>query len=190
MEHELATQLMTQIADLKTTVEAQNSGLFNLIIAGLGGIFGITASWVPIVWREHNHKKHETKTLLFSLLAEITAMSRIIRARGYLEGLREMVAVSMTDQQLSFSVNVPTDYFHVYKSNTAKLGLLDSKDAAQIVYLYHLVESVVQDVSPGGVLAEGIGGKKALEQDIEFLEKALTLADDLVKRHKAICNSI
>lgn len=181
MEQDLATQLLTQMAELQATVDAQNSGWFTLGAAGLGGLFGLFASWIPIAWGERKRRQHDAKTLRSSLIAEISAMAEIIRARGYMKAFREGAA----GQRADLSVNVPSDYFTVYKGNTARLGLLEPQEASRIVHLYHLVESVVQDVSPDGVLYSGAGGQEGFQQDLDFLERALDLADQLIDDHAA-----
>lgn len=181
MEQELATQLLTQMAELKATVEAQNSGWFTLGAAGLGGVFGICASWLPTAWSERQRRQHETQTLRASLIAEITAMAAIIRSRGYLEDLQAGAGGRIQ----TLKVNVPDDYFRVFKANVGRLGLLEPDEASRIVTLYQLTESVIQDVVPGGVLSTGEGGQAAFQHDLAFLRRALTLADQLVAEHTA-----
>ena len=186
MEQELAVQLFAQVAELRTIIDTQRSGWFTLGAAGLGGLFGLLASWIPIAWRESRRRKHDAQSIRASLVAEISAMAEIIRGRGYVKELRAAADEAADCQAFTFSVKVPADYFIVYKSNTSKLGLLDAHDAARIVYLYQLVESVVQDVTPGGILAEGLGGPEAFQEAVAFLERALELADDLVAKYGAI----
>lgn len=186
MKQELAVQLLAQVAELRAIVDTQRSGWFTLGAAGLGGLFGLLASWIPIAWRESRRRKHDAQTIRASLVAEISAMTEIIRGRRYVEALTAAAAEVKKEQTVKFSVNVPADYFIVYKSNTSRMGLLDAHDAARIVYLYQLLESVVQDVTPGGILAEGLGGPEAFQEAVAFLERALEIADDLVAKYGAI----
>lgn len=175
MDQDVATQLLAQMAELQAAVDGPSTGWFTIGAAAIGFL----AAMGSTVLVEHLRKKHETQTLLSSLVAEMSAMAEIIRARGYIEALRE----GASGQRDCLSVNVPNDYFIVYKSNTARLGLLKRQEASRIVYLYHLVESVVQDVIPGGTLYTGEAGQEGFRQDAEFLERALQIADELVAEH-------
>lgn len=181
MEQELATQLLTQMAEVQATVEAQNSGWFTLGAAGLGGLFGLGASWIPTVWSESQRRQHDTETLRASFIAEITAMTELIRSRGYLKALQEGAEGRVS----ALKVNVPGDYFRVFKANLDRLGLLEPDEASRIVQLYQLIESVIQDVVPGGVLFTGEGGQRTFQHDLTFLERALALADQLIAEHAA-----
>lgn len=179
MEQELATQLLTQMAELQATVEARNTGWFTLGAAGLGGLFGLFASWIPTAWIESKRRQHDVETLRSSLIAEITAMAELIRSRRYLEGLQ----AGAEGRIPKMTVNVPGDYFRVFNANVSKIGLLESDEASRLVRLYQLIESVIQDVTPGGVLYTGVGGQYTFRHDLDILERALKLADELKAEH-------
>jgi hypothetical protein len=180
MEHDMTVQLLTQLAELRAIVEGQRSGWFTLAAAALAGSFGFLAAWVPNAFLEKKRRQHDAHSLRSALIAEMVAMSKIIRSRRYIEALR---SASEAEGATRFSVNVPADYALVYKANVTKLGLLDAKDAACIVHSYKLLESVVQDVTSGGVLAEGLGYPEAYLQDAQYLETVLEAADDLARRY-------
>lgn len=175
----MATQLLTQMAEVKAAVEQSSSLWSDLGPPAITGIVGFFAAFIPSVWLERRREKQQARTLRASLIAEISGMAEIIRARGYIEALREGVE----GRRKTMSVNVPGDYFVIYKSNTARLGLLEPEEASRIVHLYHLIESVVQDVIPGGILYAGVGGQHGFQQDVDFLERALVLADELISGH-------
>ncbi|KGE77407.1 hypothetical protein [Halomonas salina] len=183
MDEEMASQLMTQMAEIQASVDGPSTGWFTVGAA----VIGFMAAMLSTVLVEYLKRRHETRILRASLMAEISAMAEIIRSRRYIQALQDGAEM----RRFRLGVNVPDDYFIVYKSNTARLGLLSAHEAKRIVRLYHLVESVVQDVTPGGVLHKGgvvhdvaaTGGgevQEAFKQDVKFLEDALQLADELV----------
>lgn len=180
MEQEVATQLLAQMAELQTAFEKSSSLWSDLGPPIITGIVGFFAALIPSVLLERRREKRQARTLRASLIAEISGMAEIIRDRGYIEALREGAEGRIN----TMSVNVPGDYFIIYKSNTASLGLLEPEEASRIVHLYHLIESVVQDVIPGGILYAGVGGQHGFQQDVDFLERALVLADELISGHK------
>ncbi|SDG52202.1 hypothetical protein SAMN05216571_11743 [Onishia taeanensis] len=173
MEQEVATELMRQLDTIKDIVSSQQPGWYTLGAAGIGFL----AALVPHGLLEHMRRRHDAKVLRASLIAELRAISEVIRSRGYLEDLKKAAEL---EQPIKFSVNVPEDYFLVFKSNAQRLGILDAEDASQFVCCYQLMEAVVRDVIPGGALAEGLCSPDAFRQDAEFLERALSIADELV----------
>lgn len=181
MDQELAAQLLAQMTELQTAVEESGSPWSDLGPPLITGILVFLAALIPTIWQERGRVKHQTKTLRASLIAEISALAEIIRSRRYLEDLR----AGVDGERQTLTVNVPGDYFRVYKANLDKLGLLEPDEASRIVRLYQLIESVIQDVTPGGVLYTGEGGQKAFQQDLAFMERALELADHLVAEQSA-----
>lgn len=180
MEQELVSQLLMRVAELQATVESQKPSLWvTLGPSAITGLVGFLAAMVPTAWLERRRVRHQTRVPHSSLIAEISGLADIIRERNYLESLRE----GAEGQIQSLSVNVPEDYFRVFRANTDKLGLLEPQDAFRIVRLYQLLESVIHDVIPDGVLYTGNGSPEAFQQDLTFLETALELADELIAEH-------
>lgn len=178
MDQQIVNQLISQIASLEATVEGLRSGWFIIGASAITGVIGFLAALIPTTWIENRRAQREARAIRSALHAEVSAIAEIIRSRQYIEELKKGAA----GEYQYLSVNVPADYFVVYKSNTAMLGLLDPTEAEQIVRFYHLIESVVQDVTPGGSLATGKGDRENFRVDAEFLEKAIEMADDLLSK--------
>lgn len=175
MEQDLAIQLLAQMSEIQSSIDKTNTGWFTVGAA----IIGFIAAMLSTVLVEYIRRRHETKTLRASLVAEITGVAEIIRSRGYIDGLKE----GAHGRLINYPVSVPSDYFPVYKANTARLGLLQPHEATLVVHFYHLIESVIQDVIPGGMLSNGQAGPEGFKQDAEFLERAMRIADDLASGH-------
>tara|TARA_R110002049_G_scaffold190570_2_gene359268 strand:+ start:34384 stop:34932 length:549 start_codon:yes stop_codon:yes gene_type:complete len=177
LEQEVAVQLLAQMAEIQSSINGPSTGWFTLAAA----VIGFIAAMLSTVLVEYLRRKHEKKTLRASLVAEVTGVAEIIRARQYIDGLQAGAEGRLTE----FPLNVPNDYFPVYKANTAKLGLLTPQEATLIVRFYNLIESVIQDVIPGGMLSSGQAGQEGFKQDAEFLERALHIADELASGRSA-----
>ncbi|WP_404462983.1 hypothetical protein LG331_09325 [Vreelandella aquamarina] len=180
METEIASQLLAQMAELKAAVASESSHWSRFGAPAISAFFGFIVAFVSGAALERRREKRLTATLRAALLAEISAMAEVIRGRGYIEALQEGVR----GDRDTLRANIPDDYFTIFKSNTDKIGHLNPVEAARIVRLYHLVESVAQDVKPGGVLYDGSGGRIVYQQGVEFLETALNIADELVSETK------
>lgn len=169
------------MTELKATVEDSGSLWVVALPAIITGTVGFLAAFIPAALLERRREIRQYRTLRASLIAEISAMSELMRSRGYLEDLQAGAEGGLPD----LSVKVPSDYFKVFNANVDKLGLLEPEEASRIVQLYQLVESVIQDVIPGGILYTGEGGKETFQQDLAFLKRALDLADRLIADHAA-----
>ncbi|MDN3518310.1 hypothetical protein QWY84_11865 [Aquisalimonas lutea] len=179
MDPELASQLLSQMGELRAAVESTRSVWVIVLPPIITAIVGFLAAIVPTAWLEHRREKRAVKTLRSSLMAELASAASIIRARGYVQDLKE--GAEGTREKLQ--INVPADYFRVFRANVDKLGLLDAAEAARIIQTYQLLESVIQDVIPGGPLHEGTAGPSGFRENWQFLESALHLADKLVSEH-------
>lgn len=177
MDEEVAPQILQKLSEIQASIDGPSTGWFTVGAA----VIGFMAAMLSTVLVEYLRRRHETKTLRASLAAEITGVTEIIRARGYVLGLR----AGAEGKVATYPVNIPADYFLVYKANIARLGLLEPSEAKRIIRFYHLVESVIQDVIPGGILYEGKSGPEGFRQDAEFLESALQLADEIISGHDA-----
>ncbi|WP_022729425.1 hypothetical protein [Fodinicurvata sediminis] len=181
MEQELVSQLLMRVAELQATVESQKPSLWaTLGPPAITGIVGFLAAIVPTAWLERRRVKHQAHTLRRSLIAEVSAICEIIRVRQYLEGLQ-----AGAEGRISyFTVPIPEDYFRVYRANVDKLGTLDQEDAFRFVRFYQILESVIQDVTPGGVLYTGQGGTKGFKQAYVLMQSAVYIAEELISGHR------
>lgn len=84
---------------------------------------------------------------------------------------------------VSLQVRIPQHYCRVYIANLGKLGYLSPKDAQLVVTFYQYVDSVVQDVTEGGIIYEGTNDPKAFTEAADALKFALDAAQQLADRH-------
>jgi len=126
---------------------------------------------------EHRREKAAIKGALF---AEVRALCCIIEGRRYREDLAaSALHIQKTKEAIAFTVPVPEHYCSIYRTHLSSVGTLSPEDAAAIVRFYQLVDSVVRDVTPGGVIAGGTDDPQPFIQAKEFLDEAIDLADRL-----------
>lgn len=147
-----------------------------------GAIGGALAAYFPTRWNARHLQRELRKSTAFQLYSEIKATLEIERHRGYTKSLYA-IPKAFDEQGLkeySYQVQVPEERFIIYKSNLANLGLLPPDLQAKIVLLYQLLEALVQDVKPGGVLNDSPVGKWPFEEALTLIERAKGIAEQIL----------
>lgn len=167
-------------------VESASSTDWTTILVAL--VTGLTAAGGPALMHVLQTRK-ERLGVRAALIAEVTALAAVIRARGYCEDLHD-AAVALQAQEAggpaadlgSFKFSVPEDYNLIYRQNADKLGCLNADEAAYVVRFYKLLMAVVADVSPGGSLYEGEFSSLNFTENRGLFLAALEIADELGKK--------
>ena len=167
---------------LLTDLISQRPSEWLPVYAAIGGAFvGAIASFFPILIVETYKNRMESHQIQASIIAEIAALVEVMEARGYLGSLKNIVEQFNAKPELtsySISVDVPSHYSRIYQGNCSRIGLICSNTAVKIVRFHQLIDAVVQDVKPGGVLSRG-AEKKAFIEAIAILEQALEIGEEL-----------
>jgi len=126
----------------------------------------------------------ERSTIGLAIFAEINAICEIAEERAYLKGLKEQAEELRgrgegDDTAQSVQVKIPDHYCRVYLNNLDAIGKLDADEAELVVRFYQFIDSVVQDITEGGVLTEGVTNVESFDEAITIFEKALKAADQL-----------
>lgn len=126
----------------------------------------------------------ERRSVRYALVAEIQALALIVRERRYLPSFLEVVkeiesGALEEDEEYSFRVAVDSTYCRVYAAYTSSLGSLPVHVAQLVVTFYQFVDSVVRDVSQGGIVYEGTNKASDFQDAADLLSKALKIADEL-----------
>lgn len=155
------------------------------LYAALGGaVAGAIASFIPTLLLEKRRDHRFAKQIQQCLLAEIAAFLEIIKRRRYLESVREVINHLKScpkGTQASFTVHVPDHYSRVYQENCRHIGVVEREVARRIVVFHQLVDAVVQDVRPGGMVSEG-ASIHAFEEMEAILIQAIEVAKSLDDR--------
>lgn|GEM_PF-2621418 len=165
---ELAKQLNPWIAAA--------GALLGVIVAGFINL----TSQVLVGWLK---RRSEAKTLRIALLSEIYGIVSIIEVRGYIAGLNaapQKMHKAGVDTW-SFGVKMAENYCPVYHANAFNIGLLKPSEASHIVGFHQIILSVIQDVTPGGVLYDG-GTADQFGEAAALLEHAVEMGNNLTKK--------
>lgn len=154
------------------------------IISVFGVAVPVCTAVVAWFWKTY----HERQVVKVALVAEVLALKEIANAREYLENLRktadDLDAIPESDRDaVQYQILVPEHYCRVYVANISKLGSLKLKDANLIVRFYQYADSVIRDVSPGGVLHEGSSNPDDFRENASILALALEAAAELERRN-------
>lgn len=134
----------------------------NILIPALAGILGavvgVISSFVPNLITDYFRNKREAKKIEASLVAEIKALIEVADARNYQITLNKICAHLQSKPQgttYSFTVNVSQEYSRIYQANAHQIGVIQTEQAVDIVRFHQLIDAVIQDVRPGGLLSNG-----------------------------------
>lgn len=130
----------------------------------------------------------ERTSVRVAIIAEVLALRKIAVERDYLAGLietaNELRAIPEKQRpDISLQVRIPEHYCRVYIANLARLGYLSPEDAQLVVRFYQYVDSVVQDVTEGGIIYKGTNDPDAFSEAANVLKFALDVAQKLDERH-------
>ena len=123
-----------------------------------------------------------------AIVTEVLSLKNIAVERDYHSGLNEdgnhLLAIPEDQRpEASLQARIPEHYCRVYVANLGKLGHLSPEDAQLVVSFYQYVDSVVQDVTKGGIIYEGTNDPEAFTEAANVLKFALDAAQQLADRH-------
>lgn len=169
-----------KLAEVSCGASAQ--GWLPIVSAALGALVGGLASFGGMVGSEWIRSRNKSKSVLAAIQAEIVAMISIIELRRYIEqakNIHSQLEYMPPEARGAYKVRIDGGYNKVFEANLENLGLLPPAAATKILEFYQLIQAVVSDVTPGGVLAEGQGGVYAFAEMIEILEKAVAIGREI-----------
>ncbi|EZP66261.1 hypothetical protein BW43_02734 [Pseudomonas sp. RIT357] len=112
-------------------------------------------------------------------------LNQLKSVRAQLTEINNQIASTHSDDETTpntanhaFVVAVSSDYCKIYKANLDKLGMIKGTQLSKIVNFYSLIESIILDAKPDGILGSR-GSVEDYSEVIEFLDDALKLADEL-----------
>ena len=108
----------------------------------LGGALAIGGGFVTQLWQHHRDRR----ALALALAGEIHAIVDIIERRKYTEAITALISqISIKNEPMTMHVPVTQNYFVVYESNAAKIGLLPSNAARDVAVFYTIAKGVIED---------------------------------------------
>jgi hypothetical protein len=164
------------------------NGYLTAAVGALGAVGGALAAYVPNRMMAKHQKQELRKSTAFQLYAEIKATLEVERYRGYITGLRGIL-VAFDNKQItewSYQVQISDERFIIYKSNLANLGLLPPRLQSHIVLLYQLLEALIQDIKPGGLLNVRPVGRAPFAEALTLIERAKSIAEQVLADVEAL----
>lgn len=156
------------------------------VYAALGGaVAGAIASFFPTWLLERRRDSNFSTQVRNCLLAEISALLEIIEHRGYLTSIREAVEHLKSQPEgttYHFTVDVPQHYSKIYQENCCNIGVVQNNVAQKIVVFHQLIDAIVQDVKPGGIVSSG-APIEAYEELENIFSRAIEIGHEILKTH-------
>lgn len=176
-----ATQTIELLKQAKPLFEGPDPYLLALI-AIFGTVFGALASFLPMHWHSKSTRKQLRKSVAAQIYAEVKATLQVEQHRGYIRSVKEIVGAFERGEiaSITYQVQVPDERFLIYKANIQNLSLLDGNLQVKVVTLYQLMEAVVQDIKPGGILNATPAGHYQFSELLSILLNIRELADEIL----------
>lgn len=148
----------------------------------LGAIGGAVAAYLPSRLMAKHQQAELRKSTAFQLYSEVRATLEVVQHRGYIESLQDLVAAFDRNEisTWTYKVQVPDERFIIYKSNLGNLGLLPPRVQGRIVLLYQLLEAVIQDIKPGGMLNVEPARRGPFAEALTLTERAKAIAEQVL----------
>lgn len=155
---------------------------FALVMVGgvLTTLGGFAAQWYS--------GRRERKSIARAFAGEIGAIAHIVDRRGYIAAIETRIKRAQeTGQAQTFRIFIRRNYFQVFESNNAKLGLLPSGLAQDVVMFYTLCKSIIEDVDlDGPTHASGADSVERLGRLLGLFNEAMTLGEQLVPKLESV----
>lgn len=184
MDPTLITLAPETLAALKAA-NTQNEWLPAISAIG-GAVVGGLVSYLPNKFLEKHKREMEADAVRNALITEIRAIVAIIDERGYFRTMEAVIQQLTHSGGVSgFTVRVPDHYSRVYQAQVSRIGLLAPELATQIITFHQLIDAVVQDISPGGLIAEKGGNLEHFKILRDIFGRALASAHRIISEDDA-----
>ena len=163
--------------------------------SALGGAFiGALSAFFPNYLINKIKDRNEKRSTTLQIYAEVKATIEITEHRKYIEQM-ERVDEAFAQKQITsctYQIQVPEDRFPIFKNSLSRLGMLDVDIQVKVVEFYQLLEAVIQDVKPGGLLNAKPAPAEAFQETLRIMKRAEQLGNDIqaiVEKRYRIPNS-
>ena len=150
--------------------------------SALGGAFiGAVSAFFPNYLINKIKDRNEKRSTTLQIYAEVKATIELAEHRKYIEQLERVEEAFVRKEITShtYRIQVPEDRFPVFKSSLIRLGLLDVDLQVKVVEFYQLLEAVIQDVKPGGLLNVKPAPVEAFQEALRIMKRAKQLGSDI-----------
>ena len=150
------TQIVVELINLLNTMaESKPNEWIPLASALCGVVVGALASMINTYCSEKRREKKFSRSVLSSLVSEISALLKIVRHREYQESVRQVITYLQQQPEgyeYPYTVESSENYSRIYQENAKHIGCLADDVASDIVTFYQLIDSINQDVKAGWIV--------------------------------------
>lgn len=161
------------------------------VYSALGGAFvGAVSSFFPNYIISKMKYRNDKRSTTLQLYAEVKAIIELAEHRKYIQQLERLVEAFNSKEIVSctYKIQVSDDRFPIFKSSLDRLGMLEVDIQIKVVEFYQLLEAVVQDFKPGGLLNVKPATVEAFEEALRISKRARELGGEILslveKRHR------
>lgn len=145
----------------------------------VGGLIGIVGALATSVCLEHVRRRADRTSLTGAIVGEISALMEISERRGYIDGLRALIAKARIGSEPKviywYQFSVRRNPFAVYDANLARFGILSDPLPRLIARFYTQASSILEDI---GDMRERKFEARNRDESIHRLEELLKLFED------------
>lgn len=175
-QHDLTT-VLAAIAELQP-----NSWI--PAFSALGGtIIGIVGTLIHTKYLEDRREKKFAEQVLKCIVAEVSALVRLIESRKYVESIENIIEYlkENPDETYTLSADIPGHYSRIYVEQCKNLGVLDQEVSKNIIHFYQLIDAVVQDIKIDGTFTTD-PSLEGYEETLGIFKLAVRVGKSLEKR--------
>ncbi|MCX5817044.1 MAG: hypothetical protein NTX75_12530 [Proteobacteria bacterium] len=173
-------KIMQILQSMKALLGQQNPWI--PVYAAIGGaLAGAIAAIIPNMIIERLKERRAVNALSDSIVCEVSAILTIIKHRRYLETTEQIVAnlFSTPGSTRQLQVVVPDNYFKIYHANLDRVDLIHRSIRVKVVTFYQLLEAIIQDVKPGGLLSVAAQRAEPFAEALSILKQAIELGHEI-----------
>lgn len=153
----------------------------------VGGFLTFLGGFLGNFLIQQQQRRSERKNLASAFYGEIKALVRIVERRRYVQGIKDRIKVLEKGGETKFKVRVEQKYFNVYDKNLDKIGILPEPLPEEIVDLYTVMTSILEDLAT-------LNESSIYEGDPEIIIKHLvelqSLFEYMIESGYKICKKI
>jgi hypothetical protein len=151
------------------------------VISALGGaLIGGLVTFFPTKYLEEHRTKMFAQQVQNSIIAEVSALLRVIESRKYVESVQEAVSFLKSNPNDSYTLfaDIPAHYSIIYQEQCKHIGILDQEVARDIINFYQLIDAIVQDMKPNGTFTKH-PSLEAYEESLGMFQLAVQIGKRL-----------
>lgn len=159
---------------------------YQILFAGLLTFMGVIIGFIINAYNDKSRRFIEAKNLASAFKGELFAISEIVRKRGYIKFIENLISNIEISHEANFpKINITKEYFYVFKNNIHKIGTLKSPLPEKISAYYVQANSILEDLLlyyEGG--RDHVGWQFAISYNKETLGLFVdneALAKDIIK---------